>query len=129
MWGEPEDKEGACNARLFIHDNYGDGNATMCCQLAPNHEGLHQEEFSRPGGPVVVTWVADERERCDHGCGQWRTSHNDPNVPCPKDAADHVDAHCAFCSVGETAETCAACGQIYYWQPGHKNVCPKEKKA
>jgi hypothetical protein len=127
MWGEPEDKEGECNARLFIADNHGDGTATMRCQRAPQHEGDHREEFERGGSSVVVTWQIDERERCDHGCGQWRTSHNDPGIPCPKDATSHVDAHCAFCWSGEPAETCEACGQIYYWKTGHQTVCPKDK--
>jgi hypothetical protein len=75
MYGEPTDAESECNARLFIGDNYGDGRATMRCQLPPDHAGPHREEFSRDGGPVTITWVADERERCDHGCGQWDHDH------------------------------------------------------
>lgn len=77
MYGEPDDAEGECNARLFIGDNYGDNTATMRCQLVPGHEGVHKEEFERKGGKVTITWVADERERCDHGCGQWDHAHSD----------------------------------------------------
>lgn len=32
MYGEPEDVDGECNARLYIGDNYGDNHATMRCQ-------------------------------------------------------------------------------------------------
>ena len=125
MWGEPKDADHECNARLFISDNYGDGTATMRCQLAPNHDGLHKEEFMREGGTVTVTWVVDERKKCDHGCGQWDQSHDDENVTCPKDADDHEFSDCAFCHVGDPAQTCGACGKTHYYEEGHKRHCPK----
>lgn len=126
MWGEPEDGDNECNARLFIGDNYGDGTATMRCQLPPGHEGLHREEFARDGGPVVVTWTADERKRCNHGCGQWEHAHKDETISCPRDADDHEYSDCAYCHPGETATTCAACGKLHYYEEGHKRHCPKE---
>jgi hypothetical protein len=65
MWGgPPEDVEGECNARLLIGDDYGDNVCTLRCRLAPGHEGPHKEEF-KSRGPVIVTWVCDDRE--DHG--------------------------------------------------------------
>src|SRR5437870_2610142 len=76
MNGEPDDVEGECNARLFIADNYGDNSATIRCQRPIDHEGPHQETFARKG-PVTVTWAVDERQRCDHGCGQWDHDHAD----------------------------------------------------
>lgn len=129
MFGEPEDVGGECNARLFIADNYGDGSASMRCQLAFAHEGPHREQFERPGGTVTVTWVADERERCDHGCGQWRHDHRDETIVCPKDADDHEFSDCAFCFLGEPALICAACGKTYYYEAGHKRHCPGEAFA
>jgi hypothetical protein len=129
MHGEPDDTEGECNARLFIGDNYGDGTATMRCQLALDHEGLHQEQFERKGGPVTITWAADERERCDHGCGQWDhahgSRHDDDAIRCPRDADDHEYSDCAFCHAGEEPQTCAACGGTHYYEEGHKRHCPK----
>lgn len=81
MFGEPPDAESACNARLFIADNYGDNSSTMRCQLAPNHDGPHKEQFERENDDgnnvVVITWTKDERKRCDHGCGQWDHAHQD----------------------------------------------------
>jgi hypothetical protein len=126
MFGEPGDVDGQCNARLFIGDNYGDGTATMRCQRAPSHEGLHKEEFERKGGAVTITWIADERERCDHGCGQWDHDHRDESVRCPRDADDHEWSDCACCHPGEPTQTCAACGKPYYDEAGHKRHCPKE---
>lgn len=62
MFGEPEDTEGECNARLYIGDNFGDNHATMRCELLPGHGGLHKESYTVPmGGEVVVTWEKDER--------------------------------------------------------------------
>lgn len=60
-----------CNARLFFSDDYGDNRCTMRCQLGPDHAGLHQETFAQGGesqnlGPVIVTWVADQRFNCRH---------------------------------------------------------------
>jgi hypothetical protein len=125
MWGEPEDVEGECNARLYIADNYGDNSATIRCQLAPDHEGLHREQFDRDGGQVTITWVADERRRCDHGCGQWERDHEDETIRCPKDADDHESSDCALCHPGEPALTCEACGKTHYWAAGHEMHCPK----
>lgn len=61
MFGEPEDVEGECNARLYIGDNYGDNHATVRCSLEPGHDGTHKEEFLRQDKPVTITWWLDER--------------------------------------------------------------------
>ena len=67
----------------------------MRCQLAQGHEGLHQERFDRKGGPVTITWTADERERCDHGGGgQWDHAHRDEALQCPKDTDAHEWSDC-----------------------------------
>jgi hypothetical protein len=130
VFGEPADKDGECNARLFLGDNYGDGTTTIRCPLAPDHEGVHQKQFERSGHPVTITWVVDERERCDHGCGQWEHAHKSPYddnaPPCPKDANDHEDSDCAYCHPGDPPLTCAACGKTHYYEEGHKRHCPKE---
>lgn len=127
MFGEPSDTVGECNARLFIGDNYGDGTATMRCQLPIGHDGIHREQFERKGGPVTITWTADEREKCDHGCGQWRHDHDRDNesAVCPKDAADHEFSDCAYCHPGREPKTCAACGKTYYYERGHLRHCAK----
>jgi hypothetical protein len=127
MFGEPSDAPGECNARLFIADNYGDGTATMRCQLALGHEGLHQEKFDREG-PVTITWTADERRRCDHGCGQWEHDHRS-EIQCPKDADNHEYSDCAHCHQGEKPQICAACGAPYYYEEGHRRICAKEPFA
>src|SRR5262249_30227733 len=31
----------------------------------------------REGNAVTITWAADERRKCDHGCGQWEHDHRD----------------------------------------------------
>lgn len=103
MYGEPDDVDGACNARLFIADNFGDGTATMRCQRPPAHEGLHQEQFERPGGPVTVTWTADERRPCSHGCGQWE------HVP----SELHLDAGCALHRDDHDWDTCVHCAEMH----------------
>jgi hypothetical protein len=123
MFGEPEDVETECNARLFIGDNYGDGTATMRCQLAPNHDGLHKEEFDRDGGTVTITWAVDERKKCSHGCGQWDHAHRDDNIKCPKDADDHEYSDCTFCHPDKEGKTCAECNKTYYYEGGHKRHC------
>ena len=127
MFGEPQDEESECNARLFIADNYGDGSATIRCQLAPSHEGLHKEEFMREGGLVTITWVADERERCDHGCGQWDHAHgsryDDNAVQCSKDADDHEYSDCAYCHPGDPSLTCGHCGKTHFYEEGHLRHC------
>lgn len=125
MLGEPQDKEDECNARLFIGDNYGDGTATMRCQLGPGHGGVHQEQFTRRGALVTITWVHDERERCDHGCGQWRHAHNDENITCPNDAADHEYSDCHYCHPATEGTVCPACGKTYYYAEGHARSCVK----
>jgi hypothetical protein len=123
MFGEPAAVAGECNACLFIGDNYGDGTATMRCQLAPGHDGVHREVFEREGGPVTITWVADERKKCDHGCGQWRHDHRDESISCPNDADDHAFSDCAYCHPNSTALTCSACDKTYYYEEGHKWHC------
>jgi hypothetical protein len=130
MFGEPEDVESACNARLFIADNYGDSSSTIRCQLTLSHDGLHREQFEREGGTVTITWVADERKRCDHGCGQWDHAHthryDDNAIPCPRDAEDHEFSDCAFCLPDHPPQTCEHCGKTHYYEVGHKRHCPKE---
>jgi len=64
MFGEPEDVEGECNARLYLGDNYGDGTCTIRCQQDLGHEGKHRETFEREGEPVEITWVVDESAVC-----------------------------------------------------------------
>lgn len=68
MWGEPQNVDGQCNARLYIGDIYGDNHATMRCQLEPEHNGPHQEIFQRSGKPVTITWYVDEREEYALNC-------------------------------------------------------------
>lgn len=123
MFGEPQDEEDACNARLFIGDNYGDGTATMRCQLPLKHDGLHREQFERKGGAVTITWVADERKKCDHGCNQWEHAHDSETIACPKDADDHEFSDCAYCHPNKEGTTCAACAKTYYYEDGHKRYC------
>jgi len=126
MFGEPSDVDAECNARLFIGDNYGDGTATMRCQLPHGHDGVHREEFQRRGGAVVITWVADERQRCDHGCGRWEHEHEhggSERTSCPKYAYDHEYSDCAHCHPGKEPKTCAACGKTYYYERGHVRHC------
>jgi hypothetical protein len=127
MFGEPPDTDDACNARLFIGDNYGDGTATMRCQLPPNHGELHREQFERKGGTVTITWVADERERCDHGCGQWDHAHGSPYddnaIQCPKDADDHEYSDCTHCHPEDQPLTCGHCAKTHYYEEGHLRHC------
>lgn len=118
MFGEPKDIDGECNARLFLSDNYGDNHTTLRCQLAPDHEELHQEQCR--DGTVTITWTTDGRKKCDHGCDQWEHAHDDA---CPKDADDHEYSDCAFCHPGEPSQTCDACGKTYYYEWGHKRDC------
>lgn len=67
LWtGTCRDVAGQCNAHLYIGDDYGDNGSTMRCQLAPGHDGEHEERFRRSGGAVVIRWEADER--CYHDC-------------------------------------------------------------
>lgn len=61
-WGTPSDVKGECNAHLYIGDDYGDNHATMRCGRPKGHKGIHREEFTRHGRPVVVTWAEDEKE-------------------------------------------------------------------
>lgn len=132
MFGEPPDADDECNARLFIGDNYGDGTATMRCQLPPNHDGLHREQFERKGGAVTITWVADEREKCDHGCGQWQHAHGsryddaDNAIQCPRDADDHEFADCVLCLPDHPPQTCGHCGKITYYEEGHLRHCAQK---
>jgi len=72
MFGEPEDVEGQCNARLYVGDIHGEGHATFRCQLKPGHEGLHQEKYDAGDdnfpNPVTVTWEQDQSIVCEkHG--------------------------------------------------------------
>ena len=129
MFGEPADIDGECNARLFIADNYGDNSASIRCQLALHHEGLHREQFERKGGLVTITWVADERERCDHGCGQWEHEHRSETIECPSRADDHEYSDCSFCHPEKQPQVCAACGKTYFYEEGHKRHCPSQPFA
>jgi hypothetical protein len=125
MFGEPQDVEGECNARVFIADNYGDGCATIRCQLALEHNGMHREQYKRDSGTVTIAWVTDERARCDHGCGQWDHDHRD-EISCPKHADDHEFSDCAHCHPDTPALTCTGCGKTYFYEAGHKRHCLKE---
>jgi hypothetical protein len=137
MFGEPKDTENECNARLFIADNYGDGTATMRCQLVPGHDGPHKEEFSRDkdsdeANTVVITWTRDERQMCDHGCGHWDHEHHgsSSDFECLKVSYDHDTAACTYCCPGMPALTCAACGKTIYDEYMHgKYDCPKRPDA
>jgi hypothetical protein len=126
MWAEPTDVEGECNARMSIADDYGDNSATIRCQLAAGHEGLHQEQYTRKGGTVTITWTFDERRRCDHGCGQWEHAHHEQAAICPKDSEDHDYASCALCHPGESPKTCSTCGQQHFLsERSHQYRCQK----
>lgn len=97
-YGEPEDVDDECNARLFVGDNFGDNHATFRCSLAPQHVGPHCEVHnSREAGVVTVTWEKDERSRCNH-CGQWEHDHDDKT--CPRYADDHDFDTCELCQNG-----------------------------
>lgn len=122
------DREEACGACCFVADDFGDNTATMRCQLAPGHEGSHQEMFDRDGGPVTVTWVADERVKCDHGCGHWESEHHEEHVgaACPKYQDDHEWSDCGLCNPGTALSTCSTCGKTYYEAGGHAVHCGKK---
>lgn len=105
MWGEPEDVEGQCNARLFVADTWGDNHATMRCQKAPGHKGLHRELYGQPGARVAVHWEKDAREHCEH---------------CGAIVADHKASDCYGCHVGHDVTQCALC---------LKEPCPHCKRA
>lgn len=53
----------ACNAVLYIADDYGDNEATITCQLDPGHAGDHVERFDRRGNVVTITWTLNEDNR------------------------------------------------------------------
>lgn len=87
MYGEPEDQEGQCNARLFIADIHGDGHATMRCQLNPDHTGPHQEVYNAGSeefpNRVTVIWERDETMICEKH-GRQEIDEPDPDYPdCP----------------------------------------------
>ncbi len=50
-----------CKAKLLIGDDYGDSCATIHCQLAMNHKGLHNEVYQNKG-EVVITWENDNKD-------------------------------------------------------------------
>ena len=50
-----------CDAELHIGDDFMDNHATMHCQLNKGHAGPHREKYDHDG-PVVVTWVCDDRK-------------------------------------------------------------------
>jgi len=66
-------KKSVCGAELYIGDDYGDGLATICCQLDEGHDGPHQEIFKRNDTDVVIKWEIDEREICEV-CGRFVSS-------------------------------------------------------
>ena len=84
MYGEPEDVQGECNARLFIGDIHGDGHATMRCQLKPDHTGPHQERYNAGDDAfpnwVTVTWEQDETVVCEKH-GRQQIVPPDPDYP------------------------------------------------
>lgn len=59
MFGPPEDIPGACNARLFLGDDYGDNECTIVCQRTPGHTGRHKEVTRE--GTIIIEWDNDER--------------------------------------------------------------------
>ena len=60
-YGPPRKRKGKCNARLYIGDDYGDSNATIQCQLKPEHAGHHLEHFKHnSSGTVIIQWEKDE---------------------------------------------------------------------
>jgi hypothetical protein len=57
MYGPPEDKEGECNNRMVMGDDYGDNSCTMRCQREPDHIGLHQEKYpDLDHDEITITW-------------------------------------------------------------------------
>ncbi len=60
MLGGTEKIDGKCNARLYIYDDFGDNSCTIQCQLNPDHEGEHFEQFHRGEKPVKIYWGVDE---------------------------------------------------------------------
>lgn len=71
-FGPPRDVDGECGARLYVADDYGDGECTIRCSLKPHHEEPHRQTWNRDGagraGVVVVTWRNDESVLCEkHG--------------------------------------------------------------
>ena len=52
-----------CGATLVFGDDYGDNDCTMHCQLAPSHEGQHEEQgdMGDYGGKYVIRWHIDGR--------------------------------------------------------------------
>ena len=91
-YGEPEDVEGHCNARLYLADNHGDNHATVRCILPAGHDGPHQKNFTRDlvkaddqKQHIIITWEHDESLMCEkHGrvegpppCWQCQTEEDD----------------------------------------------------
>ena len=63
MYGPQIRRGKECNHRLEIFDDCGDNSATMCCQLQPNHEGPHQEQYnSACGYRVTVIWEKQKKK-------------------------------------------------------------------
>ncbi len=103
LYGEPEDVEGQCNARLSIADDMGDNTAGMRCQLESGHEGPHREVYDRQvssythddgsvealseaSGTVVVTWHGCDREERE----AWDAKYCEEYGPyCEKCHANH----------------------------------------
>lgn len=85
-FGEPEDVDEECGARLAIADNMGD----MCCQLIPDHSGLHKEIYNAFGdNQVIVQWEKDAApprmfkcEDCSHTIGPVRYGGKCQNKEC-----------------------------------------------
>lgn len=52
-----------CGAHFYIGDDHGDNEATMVCNLPPEHNGRHCCAFQRQGqkNEVVLSWDTDER--------------------------------------------------------------------
>ena len=98
-FNEAEDIEGECNAHLYIADDYGDGSATIRCQLPEGHDGLHVEKFERRGGDVKIEWEIDERPHCSL-CG----ASDRPLEYVVDDASDEIFDVCDRCIIGSDYE-------------------------
>lgn len=100
MFGKPKDVQGECYAWLTLGDNYGDGTATLRCQLTPGHEGPHQEQYLSPGaGQVTITWEKDCSFFCSlHG--------RQDSYAIPSDNPEEEEApHCEICQMEWLNET------------------------
>lgn len=99
-FGEPQDKEGECNARLFVGDNFGDNHVTFRCSMPAGHEGPHHENYiTGTGGEVMIQWVKDMRGTADdpdrpyqRDCLRWIITHPEEMAKYPgENVAIHAE--------------------------------------